>query len=88
MTDSLSLFLDCPLTRRHQKVYYTQIGRSSDLLLSLNAFPSDLIATVAKGLFSTFIELTAAGTVADFHGIPFSSLSEMSFGQEPNASQI
>jgi hypothetical protein len=43
---------------------------------------------VAKGLFSTFIELTAAGTVADFHGIPFSSLSEMSFGQEPNASQI
>jgi hypothetical protein len=65
-----------------------QIGRSSDLLLFPNAFPSELIETVAKVVFSTFIELTAAGTVADFHGIPFSSLSERRFGQEPNASQM
>jgi hypothetical protein len=42
MADGASLFWTVLLPERHQKVYHMQIGRSSDLLLSLNAFPSDL----------------------------------------------
>ena len=48
-------------------------GRSSDLLPCLNAFPFRFIETVAMEVFVQHAkkELTAAGTVADFHGIPF-----------------
>ena len=42
MPDSLSLLWTALLPERHQKMYYMQIGRSSDLLLLLNAFPSDV----------------------------------------------
>ena len=66
-------FLTVFLPERHQKEYINTSGRSSDLLPCLNAFPFRFIETVAMEVFVQHAkkELTAAGTVADFHGIPF-----------------
>lgn len=46
------------------------LGRSSDSF-TVSVFPSDKNQTVTLRLETAFKELTAAGTVPDFHGIPY-----------------
>jgi len=60
--------VDCSLFSRKLQICFT--GRSSDSLPLLNAFPASF--NQASGfVIKKFMELTAAGTVAGFHGIPF-----------------
>jgi len=47
-------------------------GRSSDLL---SGFEPSRCQGINSGIFKSLQELTAAGTVADFHDIPFSPVS-------------
>jgi hypothetical protein len=53
---------------RKQK-QFSNIGRSSDLLPYLNAFP--IFHQWHKCVQHVWIEFTAAGTVPDFNRIPF-----------------
>jgi hypothetical protein len=58
----------------------TAIGRSSDLLRFYTAFPTAGKRSVAKEVQNWLKELTAAGTVADLHGIPYYPQDKIHFG--------
>jgi hypothetical protein len=62
----LNLFTGWPVHRRLQNLY--NFGRSSDLLLLLAPSP---LRKKSGILPKQLMELTAAGTVADSHGIPY-----------------
>ncbi len=63
-------------------------GRSSDLPVPCAPFPSryagQWILSIAQG---AFCELTAAGTVAEFHGIPFSFYPQRNGVRDKNQMQ-
>lgn len=52
-----------------------RIGRSSDLFFLSDAFPS--VKESGLRISERYEELTAAGTVPEFHRIPFSSRSQL-----------